>query len=327
MKIRLLAAFALTGCLIAPAFAQDTYPNRPVRIVVGYPAGGTLDKPARVIAQELTRLSGQSFIVENRPGASANIAADMIAKAEGDGYSLLLSSASLSSSGAFFRNLAFHPVKDFRHIGTFCTLPTLIVARNDLPANTLAELVELARKEPGKYTFGSPGTGTGAHIAGELLNRFANVDLLHVPHKGAAQGLTSVAGGHIDLMIAGLATLESAVRNKQVKVLAVTNPEPSPELVDAPTIRQALGSYEVPREYQFTTWLGLSAPASTSDAVVAKLEQWLKAALENPKVREDLKGIGVTASYSTSAALNERVATEVPAYATIVREMGINVQQ
>lgn len=306
-----------------PAHAQQPYPNRPIKVIVGYPAGGTLDGPARIVTQTMSRLAGQSFVVENRPGASANISAEIVAKAPADGYTLLLSSSSLSSSGALFKNLPFEPTKDFRHVGRFCTLPTVIVARKDLPANTLQEVVDLAKQNPGKLTYGSPGTGTGAHMSGEVLNRYAGIRITHIPFKGSAQALTNISGGHIDLMIGGLSTIEGAIKGKLVKVLAVTNPEPSPDLVDAPTIQQALKDYQAPRQYQFSTWLGLSAPAGTPDAVIDRLQALLQAALQDSKTRQELTAIGVSPGFLPGIALREQIDEEVPAYAKVVKEIGI----
>lgn len=317
-----LAALAIS--MSTAVSTSHAYPDRVVKVLVGYPPGGTLDVPARILVQELSRLSGQSFIIENRPGASATLAGGAVAKAEPDGYTLLLSSAAVSSAGALLKQIPFDPISSFKHIGLFTTLPTLIVARSDFPANNLQEVIELAKAKPGGLTYGSPGPGTGAHMAGQVLNKYANVRIQHIPFKGAAQSLNNLAGGHVDLMIGGLSSLDSALRSKQIKVFAVTNSERSPDLVDAPTISQALPGVNIPREYQFTSWLGLSAPAGTPDAIVQKVASLMQEALNNPKVRQDLVNVGVQPGFVPGAKMTEQIKAEIPAYERVVKELGIS---
>lgn len=314
-----LASICLTT-LMSAAFA---YPDRPVKIVIGYPPGGTLDVPSRILAKELSDLSGQSFIVENKPGASATIAGNTVAMAEPDGYTLLVSSSAVSSARALLKQIPFDPIDSFEHIGMFTSLPTLIVARSDFPANSLEEVIEMARQKPGQMTYASPGVGTGAHIAGQVLNQYAAVDIQHIPFKGSAQSLNNLMGGHVDLLFGGLSSLKGALDSKQIKVFAVTNAEPSPDLVDAPTIAQALPGVEIPREYQFTSWLGLSAPAGTPDEVIAKLEGLLQQALQNPALRQELINAGVNPRYVAREDKVNHIQAEVPAYARIVQEIGI----
>ncbi|ETF04739.1 hypothetical protein W822_04765 [Advenella kashmirensis W13003] len=305
--------------------SQTDFPARSVRVIVGYPPGGTLDGPARIVANALSQKSGQQFVIENRPGASANISADMVAKAKPDGYTLLLSSSSLSSSGALFKNLSFDPIKDFHHIGRFGSLPTVIVARKDLPQKTLQEVIDYSNKNPGKLTFGSPGSGTGAHIAGEVLNRYAHAQITHIPFKGSAQTLTNLLGGHIDLMIGGLSTIDSAVKGGQVTVLALTNADSYSDLIDAQPVQKVLNGTNIPREYQFETWLGLSAPAKTPDDVVAKLQTLLQSVLQDPKVQKELLSIGVKPGFLSGDDLRKQIEKEMPAYAKIIKQVGVKL--
>jgi len=324
MKLIKLAkgAFA-TICLTTLMSSAFAYPDRPVKIVIGYPPGGTLDTPSRILAKELSNLSGQSFVIENKPGASATIAGNTVATAEPDGYTLLVSSSAVSSARALLKQIPFDPVDSFEHIGMFTTLPTLIVARADFPANSLQEVIEMAKQKPGELTYASPGVGTGAHMAGQVLNKYAGVNIQHIPFKGSAQSLNNLIGGHVDLLFGGLSSLKGALDSKQIKVFAVTNAEPSPDLVDAPTIAQALPGIEIPREYQFTSWLGLSAPAGTPDEVVEKLAELLEQALQNPSLRQELIGVGVNPNYVGREDKVQHIQTEVPAYARIVEEIGI----
>lgn len=324
MKWTHIAKCALASiCLTTLMSAAFAYPDRPVKIVIGYPPGGTLDVPSRILAKELSDLSGQSFIVENKPGASATIAGNTVAMAEPDGYTLLVSSSAVSSARALLKQIPFDPIDSFEHIGMFTSLPTLIVARSDFPANSLEEVIEMARQKPGQMTYASPGVGTGAHIAGQVLNQYAVVDIQHIPFKGSAQSLNNLMGGHVDLLFGGLSSLKGALDSKQIKVFAVTNAEPSPDLVDAPTIAQALPGVEIPREYQFTSWLGLSAPAGTPDEVIAKLEGLLQQALQNPALRQELINAGVNPRYVAREDKVNHIQAEVPAYARIVQEIGI----
>jgi len=321
------AAFAL---LAAGGFGlclanQTNFPERSIRVIVGYPPGGTLDGPARIVANALSHKAGQPFVIENRPGASANISADMVAKAKPDGYTLLLSSSSLSSSGALFKGLSFDPKKDFHHIGRFGSLPTVIIARKDLAQKTLQEVIDFSRKNPGKLTFGSPGSGTGAHIAGEVLNRYAHAQIKHIPFKGSAQTLTNLLGGHIDLMIGGLSTVDSAIKSRQVTVLALTNAESYSDLIDAQPVQTVLRESNIPREYQFDTWLGLSAPAKTPSDVMGKLQALLKSVLQDPTVQKELLSIGVKPGFLSGDDLQKQIEKEIPAYAKIIKEVGVKL--
>lgn len=310
-------------CFFVVMGSAFAYPDRPVKVIVGYPPGGTLDVPARILVNELSQLSGQSFIIENKPGASASIAGNMVATAKPDGYTLLLSSSAVSSAGAMLKQIPFDPIDSFAHVGMFTTLPTLIVARFDFPAKDLQQVIKMSKQRPGAMTYGSPGVGTGAHMAGEVLNKYAGVDIKHIPFKGSAQSLNNLMGGHVDLLFGGLSSLKTALDGKQIKVLAVTNAEPSPELVDAPTVAQALPDVEFPKAYMFTSWLGISAPAGTPDKIVEKLGNLMQQALENPQLRQKLINVGVSPGYVARQEMVNHIRTEVPAYIRVVKDIGI----
>ena len=257
----LLAGLLAFAALAAVAAAAD-YPNRPVTIVVGFPPGGASDIMARILTAKLGSVLGQPFIVDNRPGAGGNVGGEFVAHAAPDGYTLLLgNNAILATNVSLYSKIGFDPEKDFAPISLIGTQANVLVVNNDVKAHSLAELIALAKANPGKLNFASSGYGLAAHLAGELFKAQAHIDIVHVPYKGSAPALEDVIAGQDQMMFATTSGVMGFLKNGQVRALAVTTLKRTPSLPDVPTMDEAgLPGFEA------TTWHGLVAPAGTPPA-------------------------------------------------------------
>ncbi|MES2184024.1 MAG: tripartite tricarboxylate transporter substrate-binding protein [Pseudomonadota bacterium] len=316
------ATLVTISALAAPwALAQGGYPQRPVRVVVPFPAGGTLDGPARTLTTAMARLGGQQFIIDNRAGAGGTVGAGEVARATPDGYTLLVSSSSVPISAVLYRNPPFDTLKSYRHIGMFAAFPTVFAinpAKHDF--RTLAELLADARAHPGKLTYASPGVGTASHFAAEMLKSHTQADLLHVPYRGAAPALTDVLGGQVDVISAGLSTVAQHLRQGKLRALAVSTAQRSPLLPDVPAVAETAPGYE------FLSWLGLSAPAATPAAVVARLADLMKTALAEPETRRQLLEGGIEPVFIEEKAFTQRIAREQEAFAAVVKQTNMQAE-
>lgn len=311
-----LAGAALALGLAAPA--AHAYPDHPVRIVVPFPAGGTLDGPARALAASLSRLAGQPFVIENRAGAGGTVGAGEVARAKPDGYTLLISSSSLPIAQTVYRTLPFDTLKDFRHVGMFAHFPSVIaVNAQRVQARTVPELIAYAKAHPGRLTYGSPGAGTASHFAAEMFKAAAGVDILHVPYRGAAPAMTDVLGGQIDLIVAGLSTVYGQMGQGKLVALGVTTRERAPQIPDVPSISDTLPNYE------FLSWLGVSVPAGTPDAVMARLAALMQQALAEGDTRKQIYDGGATAEFVPQGPFTERITRELQEFAQVVKTAGI----
>ncbi|MES2183423.1 MAG: tripartite tricarboxylate transporter substrate binding protein [Pseudomonadota bacterium] len=310
------AALAALAALATPwATAQAAYPQRPVRVVVPFPAGGTLDGPARTLAAAMSRLGGQPFLIDNRSGAGGTVGAGEVARAVPDGYTLLVSSSSVPISAVLYRNPPFDTLKSYRHVGMFAAFPTVFAinpAKHDF--RTLDDLLAFARAHPGKLSYASPGVGTASHFAAEMLKSHTHADLLHVPYRGAAPALTDVLGGQVDMISAGLSTVTQQIQQGKLRALAVSTARRSPLLPDVPAVAETAPGYE------FLSWLGISAPAATPPAVVARLAELMKAALAEADTRRQLLEGGIEPVFIEEKAFTARMAREQEAFAAVVRQ-------
>src|SRR5271168_35112 len=278
-------AFAL---ICAMAGAAD-YPARPVTLVVGFPPGGASDILARIMTNKLGSLLGQPFIVDNRPGAGGNVAGEVVAHARPDGYTLLLGNNSiLATNASLYGKLDFDPEKDFAPICLIGTQANVLVVNLDVPAHSLAELIALAKANPGKLNFASSGYGLAAHLAGELFKAEAHVDIVHVPYKGSAPALQDVIAGQDQMMFATTSGVMGFLKAGQVRALAVTTLKRSASLPDVPTIDE-----QGIRGFDATTWHGLVAPAGAPKEIITTLNRATIEALGDPDVRRALGGLGV----------------------------------
>lgn len=315
-----LAALLLTG-LALPAKAADPYPTRPIRMVVAFAAGGSIDVVARIMAQELTRSLGQAVVVENRAGASGNLGADFVAKSAPDGYTLFMGSASsLAANAALFHNLPYDPRRDFSPVRLIGLQPNVIVVHPSLPVNSVAELIAYARANPGRLNFGSAGSGSAQHMAADVFRRMADIDIVHVPYRGGAPALNDLIAGQLQLMFETIPTAIEPIAASQLRALAVTMPERVTRLPDVPTVAES----GLPG-YVSRGWMGIVAPAGTDPAIVELLARHSEAIVAMPEPRQRLLGLGLEMMPNTPAEFAAFIRTEVANYQEVVRNMGIQL--
>ncbi len=283
LRRRGLMAAALTlsaPALLRPAFGQ-AWPDRPVRIIVPFPPGGSNDIIARQLAEALREILGQPVLVENRAGAGGNVGADSVAKAAPDGLTLLLAAPGpLAINEHLFRSIPFNPQRDFAPVALVATVPIVLMVTKGLAVQSVAELVAMAKREPGRLAFGSSGNGSTNHLAGELLKAQAGIDIVHVPYRGAAPAMTDLVGGQIQMMFDNMPAALPQVRGGQVRGLAVAGATRAEALPDLPTVAES----GVPG-FEAEAWFGLVAPAATPDAALTRLREACSAALANPALR------------------------------------------
>jgi tripartite-type tricarboxylate transporter receptor subunit TctC len=320
MRAALLGLFALAAAT-AIASAAD-YPDRPVTIVVGFPPGGASDILARIVAEKLGGLLGEPFIVDNRPGAGGNVAGAFVAHAAPDGYTLLLgNNAILATNVSLYSKIDFDPVQDFAPIGLIGTQPNVLVVNNDVPAHSVAELIALAKANPGKLNFASSGYGLAAHLAGELFKAQAQIDIVHVPYKGSAPALEDVIAGQDQMMFATTSGVMGFLKAGQVRPLAVTTLKRSASLPDVPTMDESgLPGFEA------TTWHGFVAPAGTPPAVIDTLHRAMLEVLKDPDVQQKLAGLGVDIAPDSPDEFAAYIKAEIPKWAAVIKASGAKVE-
>jgi tripartite-type tricarboxylate transporter receptor subunit TctC len=298
------------------------YPDRPVTVVVGFPPGGASDILARILTDKLSNLLGQPVIVDNRPGAGGNVAGEFVAHAAPDGYTLLIgNNAILATNASLYSNIGFDAVKDFAPISLIGTQANVLVVNPNVPAHSLAELIALAKANPGKLNFASSGYGLAAHLAGELFKAQAHIDIVHVPYKGSAPALEDVIAGQDQMMFATISGVMGFLKNGQVRALAVTTLKRTAILPDIPTMDEAgLPGFEA------TTWHGLVAPAGTPPAIIDTLHGALVAALADPDVKTKLAALGVDIGSDSSAEFSAYIKAEIPKWAAIIKASGAKVE-
>ncbi|MBB1595642.1 tripartite tricarboxylate transporter substrate binding protein [Achromobacter sp. UMC46] len=289
-RLAILAAAAAGALTLLPGAATaqaGAWPAKPVKLVVPFPAGGSTDSVGRLLAAELSKELGQSVIVENKGGANGNIGSDAVAKAEPDGYTLLLSGVGSNAiSYAIYQKMPYSD-SDFAHISLLATGPNVLVANMEFPGKTFADFIRLARDNPGKYTHASSGSGSSGHLAMEMLEQDAKIDLVHVPYKGGAAAITDMIGGRVAVMFLNQDTLLPQVTSGKLRALAVASPKRNPAYPDTPTVAES--GYP---GFAAESWFGLSAPAKTPPAVIQRLNQATVKALASPEIRQKLESVG-----------------------------------
>ncbi len=284
------AMAAITTCCAlacAPALAQ-TYPNKPVRIIAGTAAGGTVDKIARAVANHLSQRLGQPFVVENKAGAGGTMASELVAAAPPDGYTLAINTVAGVALQPVLEKVRYDPIKDFKAIGLVGLQPYVLLVPFDSKAQTVRDVVEQARANTGKFSYSSAGNGTGGHLGGELLSQLSGVPLLHVPYKGVAPAINDVVGGFVSVTFATTGSSQGVVEGKKLRPLATTGLQRSPAYPQLPTMQEA--GYP---GYELSTWYGLSAPAKTPQAIVDLLNKELNTMLADKKIQEDFSSDGI----------------------------------
>jgi len=313
------AALAL-GSVAAQAPAQ-AYPNRPIRIFQGFGPGGNADTIARLIGNEIAKTLGQPVVVETRPGAGGNLAAEAVAKAPPDGYSLLLVTGGHTVSGAIYRNLPYDPVDGFEMISTITQFPFLFVVRADSPYQTLRALLDAGRAKPDAIAYASAGIGSTHHLTGELLAKMSGVPMLHVPYKGDAAAITSLLGGEIPLAVGTPTVVMPQVRGGKLRVLAVSGGARWSVMPEAPTADEA----GVPG-FDVRSWTGLAATGGTPRPVIERLNAEIQRALQLPEVRARIDTLGAETRGSTPQELRDRVAAELARWKKVIADSRIPQQ-
>jgi tripartite-type tricarboxylate transporter receptor subunit TctC len=304
-----------------PAASAADYPARPVTLVVAFPPGGASDVLARILGRKLEQVLAQPFVIDNRPGAGGNVAAEAVAHAVPDGYTLLAgNNAILATNAALYKKINFDPVADFAPIGLIGSQANILVVNPALPVKSMAELIALARANPGKLNFASSGHGLAAHLAGELFKAEAEIDIVHVPYKGAAPALQDVIAGHVQMMFATASSVVPHIRDGKVRALAVATLKRTAVLPDIPTIDE-LGI----KNFDATTWHGLVAPARAPKDVVATLNRALAATLDDPGVKKSLGDLGVDIIGGTPEAFAAYIKSEIPKWTAIIKASGARV--
>ncbi len=317
---RTLLALALSLAAGTPALAQDKFPSKPVTIIVPQAAGGANDTIARVIAQKLSEQTGQSFVVDNRTGAGGNVGTAAAARSRPDGYTLLLTADSaMVINPALYKSTGFDPVKDFEPISSVATAGYVLVAHPSFPARNTAELVALAKQQPGKINIGSAGNGTLNHLIGEMLGKATGIDLVHIPYKGSSAAATDLVAGQVQVSVQSLPSSIAFIRSGKMKVLGVVNPKRLPVLPDAPTIGETVKGFGA------TPWYGLFAPAGTPKAIIQQLNAEIAKALESKDAQERLAGVGCEPFRSTPEQFAQLVRDDLPRWAKIVKESGATI--
>ncbi|AZS80206.1 tripartite tricarboxylate transporter substrate binding protein [Achromobacter spanius] len=325
MQKTYLARFGVTLGLVAGlaaplgAYAADTYPDKPIRIVVPYAAGGGVDIVTRLITQKMSEELKQPVIVDNRPGAATNIGMEHVARAEPDGYTLLTASNTLASNAALFPKLNFNPAKDFAPIGAIGFAPLVVVVRSDASAKTLKDLVAQGRANPDKLTYGSAGNGSSGHLGSELLKSEGGFKALHIPYKGGSPAVTDLLGGRLSFMSINPLEVASHVKAGKLRALAVLNPHPAKLLPDVPTAAsQGLSGADA------TVWWGLVGPAGMPEPVVNRLNKALQAALADPAFQQRMSEIGAEVTPGSAADFGRFVADESVKWTKVIRAAGIS---
>jgi tripartite-type tricarboxylate transporter receptor subunit TctC len=313
---RLLAALAIFSTSLTHSACGEDFPARPIKLLVGAPAGGTTDTIARVIADPMAAALKQPVLVENRPGAGGNLAAAAVAKAAPDGYTLLVSFSSHTINATLYPSLPYDPVSDFTPITMLARVPSLLVGRADLPARDLKALVEFARAKPHTLTIGIGGIGSSLHLAGEKFKQMTGVDLLNVPYKGTAPALTDLLGGQIDLMFVSLVTGAEQVRAGKLRAYGVTSVQRQSLFPDLPAIGETVPGFES------SAWFGVFAPANLPDAITEKLNSVFVVALKDAKLREQLKSEGATSVGNSPNEFRAFVRDDIERWAPLVRSSG-----
>jgi len=312
-----LAALALAGLFAGQASAQDNYPTRPVKLIIAFPVGGLLDTVSRIVGEKLSGLLGQQFIIEARPGAGGTLATAAVAKADPDGYTLMMINDNHALNPSVFRNIPYDSVKDFAPVGFVGYTPLILVANGALPMRNAKELVEAAKQKPGAITYGSVGVGSASHLAGVMLESAAGIQWQHVPYRGGAPALNDLMAGHVNTMFMSPVVSLQHLQSGKLTALALAAPSRLEVLPNVPTMAEQ--GYPVDASY----WFGLVAPAGTPPAVLAKLEKALAEVLAMPDVRKRLTDMGAIVQPLNGKQFGDYIGAELVKWADLVKKAGV----
>ena len=317
--LHLAAGTAALPAVSHIAWAQE-YPTKPVRIIVGFAPGGGADIAARLIGQWLSEWLGQSFVIENRPGAGSNIATEAVVRAPSDGYTLLLVSAPAAINATLYEKLSFNFIRDIAPVASISHVPHVMVVHPSFPAKTVPEFIAYAKANAGKINMASAGNGSTPHVAGELFKMMAGVNLIHVPYRSAGPALTDLLGGQVQVMFDNMASSIEHIRAGKLRPLAVTTTMRSETLPDVPTVSEFVPGYEV------SNWFGVGAPKATPAEILDRLNKEINASLADPKIKARLADLGGTVLPGTPADFGRLIAEETEKWGKVVKFTGIKAE-
>jgi len=314
-----LAIGLLSAICMAPAMAQtDAWPNKPIRTIVPFPAGGGTDIVARDVTQKMAIATKWTFVIENKPGSGGNLGIDAAAKAPADGYTLVIGQTSnLAINPSLYNKLPYDPVKDLTPIGLVGNAPLVLVVPTNSPFKTLGDVVKAAKAQPGSINYATSGNGTVAHLASELFQREAGVKLTHIPYKGATQGINDVIGGQVQLYMSSVPTLLGHIKNGKLRPLAITSAKRTDDLPQTPTVAES--GY---KGFEAVTWFGLLGPANLPTAVVRTANTELNKALNSPDLRKKLEDQGLNVTPSSSEEFAKLIKADITKWAPVVKDSG-----
>jgi len=314
------SVLAATLCVPSLARAQGAWPSQPVRYINPYPAGGPTDTLSRIFCARMSEIAGQQFVVENRGGSGGNVGALALARSAPDGYTLGLGGiASHAIAPALYAALPFDAARDFTFVTGLWQLPNLLVVNLELPAQSLAELITLLKRNPGRYSYGSAGSGTTLHLSGEMFKHLAGVDMLHVPYRGSAPAMIDVIGGRVHMIFDNIPGALVQARQEKVRALAVTSAQRSPVVPDIPAIAETLPGFDI------SSWTCLCAPAGLPPEITARISTLSRRALEHPELIRAYLDLGATAWWTTPEAIRAHRAAEETRLAPLIRASGARV--
>jgi tripartite-type tricarboxylate transporter receptor subunit TctC len=320
-RMRIIATGLLIAVLGASTSAvADDYPARPIKWVVGYPAGGTTDILARLIGQWLSEHLGAQVIIENRPGAGNNIGTEAVINAPPDGYTVLLVNPANGINASLYRKLNFDFIRDIAPVAGLTRVPNVMEVNPAVPAKTVQEFIDYAKANPGKINWASSGNGTSVHLSGEMFKMMTGVDLLHVPYRGAAPALTDLISGQVQVMFDNMPSSIEHIRAGKLRALGVTTAKRSPALPDVPTVADTVPGYEA------SAWFGMGAPKGTPPEAVNKLNKAINAALADPNIQARLADLGGIVMAGTPADFGQVIVEETEKWAKVVKAAGVSIE-
>ncbi len=318
MGVAAAGAMALGSSSVA--IAQDNWPERPIKLIVGFNAGGTTDVVARILAEDMSQTLGQPIIVENRPGAGSNIATEMVKRAKPDGYTLYMVAVTAAINQTLYESADFDLTADFEPVSLAVKVPNVLVVHPSLPVNSVQELVDYAKAHPGTLNFASSGSGTSIHMAGELFKQLAEIDVAHIPYSGSAPAVTDLIGGQVDYAFDNMPSAWPHVNAGKLRALAVTTSERTESAPDLPTMKES--GFET---FDVSSWFGVVAPKGTPEEITQRLNEAMHTAMRKPDIQERLADLGAIPEFTSREEFAQFLAREVDSWGEVVIASGATV--